>query len=231
MTPVEGPREAARRRRGDGGLGRRRLLDAAAGLLGELDSPESLTLRMVARRAGVPAVGAYHHFTDLDALIGAVLTDRHADLAAGMELAARAATEPVDELAARTRAYVRWGLEHPGHYRVVFGGRVPKDVTRRPGEGRVMLELVAASLAAARGEGPPSDADSRWRAGLLLWTGLHGIVSLRIDEHTIDWPDVDDMLADLLVAHARLPHDRVRRAVRTTAGGPARALHGGAATG
>jgi AcrR family transcriptional regulator len=230
MTPVEGPHEAARRRRGDGGPARRRLLDAAAGLLGELDSPESLTLRMVARRAGMPAVGAYRHFTDLADLVGAVLADRHADLAAGMELAARAATDPVDELAARTRAYVRWGLEHPAHYRVVFGGRVPKDVTRRPGAGErpVMLEPVAASLAAARGTGT-SDADSRWRAGLLLWTGLHGIVSLRIDAPAIDWPDVDDMLADLLVAHSGLRHDRVRGAVRTAAGGPAHALHGGAA--
>jgi AcrR family transcriptional regulator len=234
MTPVEGPREAARRRRGEGGLLRRRLLDAAGGLLGELDSPESLTLRMVARRAGVTAAGAYSHFTDLDDLIGAVLTDRRADLAAGMELAARATTEPLDELAARTRAYVHWGLEHPGHYRVVFEGRIPKDVTRVPGSGEGMLVAVAASLAAARddGEGPPvvpSVADARWRLGLLLWTGLHGIVSLRIERRTVDWPDVDDMLADLLVAHSGLPHERVRKAVRRAAGGPAQALHGGAA--
>jgi AcrR family transcriptional regulator len=231
MTPVEGPREVARRRRGEGGLPRRRLLDAAVGLLGELDSPESLTLRMVARRAGVPAAGAYSHFADLDDLIGTVLTDRHADLAAGMELAARATNEPLDELAARTRAYVHWGLEHPGHYRVVFEGRIPADVTREPGagEGAAMLECVAASLAGARdaGEGPPAEpSDTRWRAGLLLWTGLHGIVSLRINTHAVDWPDVDDMLADLLVAHSRLPRDRVRRAVRRAAGGPARALHG-----
>jgi hypothetical protein len=34
----------------------------------------------------------------------------------------------------------------------------------------------------------PSNAQSGWRLALLLWSGLHGVISLRINKPTLDWP-------------------------------------------
>lgn len=184
-------------------------MDATAKLLATLEQPETLTLRQVAREVGVAPASIYSHFPDLSALIQHVLRLRYEELARLMDDATRSADpNPPADLVARCAAYVHWGVDQPGHYRTLFGGRMPADLV--PGSahsgGAEPLEAVIASLAAASvGERKRSTPQEQGQAGLMLWTALHGLVSLYNDHGTIPWPPLDDLIADLISMHTGRP--------------------------
>ncbi|MBP2067536.1 hypothetical protein J2Z30_008602 [Streptomyces iranensis] len=74
------------------------------------------------------------------------------------------------------------------------------------GAGAELLEAVVTSLAAAaEGERRQPSAEQQWQAGLMLWTALHGLVSLYNDHGNIPWPPLDDLIADLLSLHTARP--------------------------
>ncbi|MFD5465001.1 WHG domain-containing protein [Kitasatospora sp. NPDC127059] len=210
-----GGEEAPRRRRNPRGQGqvlRAELVAAAAHLLATLDQPETLTLRQVAREVGVAPASIYSHFPDLGSLVQHVLRLRYAELARLMDEAAAPAADPLDDLAGRCAAYVRWGVEHPGEYRTLFGGRMPADpaLLQDHGAGEALLGSVIASLAAVRQHGGERSAPARqWQDGLLLWTALHGLVVLYNDHGELPWPPLDALIADVLGLHAGRPAEEV----------------------
>ena len=110
-----------RRRRGTGHELREVVIRVAADLLAQLGDADSLTMRAVAAAAGVTAPSVYRHFPDKEALLRVVIAERFAEFTEQLENAAvSAAGDPVARLEAIARAYVRSGLEQPGHYRVLF---------------------------------------------------------------------------------------------------------------
>ncbi|MFE2374909.1 TetR/AcrR family transcriptional regulator [Streptomyces sp. NPDC059398] len=209
MPSEERPAPRRRNPRGQGQVLKDQLVEAAAGLLATLDRPETLTLRQVAREVGVAPASIYSHFTDLSALIQHVLRLRYQELARLMDEAAQAAgPDPLADLTARCAAYVRWGVGQPGHYRTLFGGRMPADLV--PGsahsEGAEPLDAVADSLAAAAApERREPTAERQAQAGLMLWTALHGLVSLYNDHGTMPWPPLDDLITDVVGLHTGRP--------------------------
>jgi AcrR family transcriptional regulator len=211
---VNGPGDpappAARRRnpRGQGQVLKTQLVDAAARLLATLDHPETLTLRQVAREVGVAPASIYSHFPDLSALIEHVLRLRYEELARLMSEAARSAPDPLSDLVARCAAYVHWGVGQPGHYRSLVGGRMPTDLVPVDAHGagaELLGSVVTALAAAAAGSAKRSTPEQQGQAGLLLWTALHGLVSLYNDHGNIAWPPLDDLLAELLSLHTGRP--------------------------
>jgi AcrR family transcriptional regulator len=151
-TTEHAPRAPRKRNpRGQGQILREQLVEAAADLLASLDSPQSLTLRMVARQVGVAPASVYSHFPDLNALVEHVLRLRYQELAELMDRAAQRAGTPVEDLVGRCAAYLHWGTANPGYYRVVFGGRAPSDVFPSSAHeaGAELLAGVVAALAAA----------------------------------------------------------------------------------
>ena len=65
----------------------------------------------------------------------------------------------------------------------------------------LMSALVDALARADQRDGRPSTADERWQAGLILWTGMHGLVSLYNSHGNMPWPPLDHLLAQLLALH------------------------------
>lgn len=204
------PEQPTRRRnpRGQGGLLRDQLIEATARLLATMDRPETLTLRQVAREVGIAPASVYSHFADLSALIEHVLKLRYDELGSLMNDAAASARTPLAELVARCAAYVRWGVEHPGEYRTIVGGAMPEQLAplNAHGAGEELLNSLADVLARAdeRGESPTTP-EARWQAGLILWTGMHGLVSLYNSHGDLPWPALDDLLARLLSLHTGSP--------------------------
>ncbi|MFD7923589.1 TetR/AcrR family transcriptional regulator [Streptomyces sp. NPDC059740] len=208
MSPQE--RSAPRRRnpRGQGQVLKAQLVDAAAKLLATLDQPETLTLRQVAREVGVAPASIYSHFSDLSALVQHVLRLRYEEMARLMDEAARSAQDPPADLVARCAAYVRWGVSQPGHYRTLFGGRMPADLVPGSAHGagaEPFGALVASLAAAARGGRRRSSTEEQWQAGLMLWTALHGLVSLYNDHGNLPWPPLDELIADVVSLHTDRP--------------------------
>lgn len=173
-----------------------------------MGSDEALSLRAVAREVGVSAPSVYRHFPDKEAVLLAVAVELFGDLERTLnEAAARAGDDPVVALLARARAYVRWGLEHPGHYRVIYEGALLRRIEdpAHPAFGRpAMLALVAdLERAVAAGALPPPD--DLERTGRLLWQAVHGVTSLRINKPALAWDraesDADAIVRGVLGLH------------------------------
>lgn len=99
---------------------------------------------------------------------------------------------------------MRPGVEHPGEYRTVIGGAMPEQLAplNAHGAGEELLNALVRALADARRQGrEPSTADEQWQAELILWTGMHGLVSLYNSHGNLPWPALDDLLAQLLSLH------------------------------
>lgn len=171
-------------RRGEGARLRNDLVDAAAALVAEAGHARDLSLRAVARRAGIATTSVYPHFADVDALKSAVAERGHAELDRYRHEASRDIADPASALLARCRGYGRFAVDHPGYYRVMFGPELPDrlayDAADSP--GRRALTGLAESIGRCS-----SGADSHELA-VLVWGALHGMASLRIDRPRFDWP-------------------------------------------
>src|SRR5512138_3056489 len=137
---------------------RRALLDAAAAVV-ERDGVGALSLRDLARRLGVSHAAPAHHFADRTALLVELAADGYARFGAALAEAARREREPFERLLAVGRAYVRFALDHPGRFRVMFGRELaeldPPACPVGPAGGaawQVQLDAVRAVLEATAPE-------------------------------------------------------------------------------
>lgn len=195
-------RARVRNPRGEGVRLRDELVLAASRLL-EAD-PASVTLRGVAREAGVAAPSVYTQFVDLDELLRAVVGHHVRALRHHVEEAtpgpaqvssdpsAGPATHPRTRLAAACHAYCRWGVEHPGAYAAVFGGQVVRLLSEAEhlafADGDALLAHMRGLALAVPGVGP-ARADE---LVLACWSALHGVVSLRTGKPGYPWPSLDE---------------------------------------
>ena len=158
------------------------LVQAAAALLERTGAVEAVTLRAVAREAGVSAPAVYGHFADLEALLDAVVDEGFDRLGAAIDAAVSPLADVGERLVAGCRTYVEAGLAAPARYRAMFGPRR----TRGAEAFALLVDGVAACVAAGRSDSTDAAADAT-----LLWTALHGVVSLRAVGPDPAWPDLD----------------------------------------
>ena len=147
------------------------ILEAAAEQIAS-DGVDAVSLRGLARRAGVSHAAPAHHFGDRKGLLTALAAEGFGLLA---EELARAASE-FREVAV---AYVRFALDHPGHFAVMFRPDLlhvddPDLVAARTRAGDVLRAGVS-ELPADRRGGDPADAQ------LAAWSLVHGFASLWLD--------------------------------------------------
>jgi AcrR family transcriptional regulator len=147
------------------------LLAAARRML-ERDGPAALSLREVARRAGVSHNAPYRHFADRAALLAAVAAEGFDTLAARMhEAAAKAA--PERRLSAIGAAYVRFALDAPNLFRLMFGGLVR-------GADHADLAAAGARAYAVLAGAAKSEKPSPTRA-VAAWATVHGLAHLLLE--------------------------------------------------
>jgi AcrR family transcriptional regulator len=215
----------ARLPRGEGALLREEILKATDELLVETASEEAVSIRDVAAKVGVTAPSIYRHFEDKDALMFAVCERTFGRLADAMAKAATGVDDPIDALMATGLEYVRFGLDHPEHYRVLMmkphndedkASEVVDDrLTGDMVEGTRAFNNLVESCEAVLHEAARRRARRRSTAGLAplpqpltlaaeVWSTVHGMVALRIAFPTMPWPTVDDQLAGYAAGlHAR----------------------------
>lgn len=150
---------------------RRALLDAALELVGETE-PSAITLRAVARRAGVSPAAPYHHFPDKAHLFAAVAAEGFASLAAVQ--ARFADLEPRERLREMTSEYVRFAVAHGTHYAVMFD-RTPEGVE---GLREAALGTFQTLVHAVGAVNPDLDEGERVQRALLAWSMAHGAVEV-----------------------------------------------------
>jgi AcrR family transcriptional regulator len=184
---------------------RRAILAAAESILVE-DGYERFSMRRLAERCGYTAPTIYHHFGDKLGLVEAVLEARFRDL---LRLIRRVplASDPLETIRARARAFVRFGLRNPSHYRVLTTQRGP---TPRPlaaaEEVRGLLEQPWRQLI-DQGRLAEAHLDLAQQSFFAL---LHGIISLRSSRSDFEWSPslVDESVDALLRGWAAPPPER-----------------------
>lgn len=198
VGPVQTRARRPRNARGEGERLRGEIIEAAVQVLSALGPEDPFSLRSVAKTAQIAAPSVYIHFAERDALLLAVLETLFADQvairAAAEAEAAQAGGGAWERLLARCLASVRAGLEHPGHYKVLFEGRVTPRLAdpRVAGLGRPLLERSVELIREIPAE-PGRVSDDPERLSLLLWSGLHGVISLRINKPTLEWPPTTEL--------------------------------------
>jgi AcrR family transcriptional regulator len=185
----------ARARRGEGEKLREQILEAASRLLVETGDEEAVSIRAVSEAVGVTPPSIYLHFADKNELIFAICERYFDELDRVTSEAARGSDDPVESIVLRGRAYVRFGLDNPEPYRVIFMRKptatpLPWQHEKIVGSSAFghLVEAVAAAIAAGGLEGDPM------LVSIYLWSTVHGITSLLISKPDFPWPDVDQVI-------------------------------------
>jgi AcrR family transcriptional regulator len=146
----------------------------AARELLEEDGSAALSLRAVARRAGVSPTAPYRHYADRDALVSAVAAQGYRELAEHLAAAHPSPATP-DELAAVAVAYVRFALDHPALFRVMFAEPCDPTSEERVSATAAISEYVRGIV---RTVFPGADAEA---LSTTVWALVHGLAFLHLD--------------------------------------------------
>lgn len=156
---------------------RRALVDAARRLL-EAEGPSALSLRAVAREAGVSPAAPYHHFKDKAELLDAVAHEGWEMLNAGMR-EAKARAEGRQQLTALGIAYVCFAREHPALYRVMYDAARDKESlpidTADPNDDSAYC--MVRDTMVEHGADPAAETDLEL-ATIASWCAAHGLAEM-----------------------------------------------------
>jgi AcrR family transcriptional regulator len=199
-SPSPGGTRRRRARRGQGELLREEILGAAERLLIETGDQEGVSVRAVADAVGVTPPSIYLHFEDKQDLIFAVCERHFQRFDRLAEEAAAGAPDPLEALRRRGRAYVRFGLENPEHYRVLFMTRPERKpamwTPERMASAFAFWNHIAA-VQACLDAGLIRPGNSM-EIALQLWSAVHGITALFISNPDFPWPDRERLVEELL---------------------------------
>jgi len=158
---------------------RRALLDAALEVLSR-ESASALTLREVARRAGVTHAAPYRHFADKQALLAAVAEEGFRMLAEEMRKGAAAHPgDPARALQDIGTAYVRFATSQRARFQVMFGNQVDWTCKHQTLEAAAdnAFDVLISQVKACQSEGLIGPGDPLV-AALCAWSMVHGLSEL-----------------------------------------------------
>jgi AcrR family transcriptional regulator len=165
------------------------LLEAAERVL-ERDGLAGLTLRAVAREAGVSHAAPTHHFGDLTGLVSELAAIGFRQFNTAM-LAAGSAAGPVlmEKALARAKAYVAYAQAHPGMYGLMF--RTERLDMKRPAlheAAEASFAGLAGAIGASRQEQISETALSLDQGAAIAraWSLVHGFTMLLLDHRLCD---------------------------------------------
>jgi AcrR family transcriptional regulator len=177
---------------------RNSLLVAAETVLRE-QGPE-LSLREVAKVAGVSHTAPYRHFRDRTALLQALAAIGYQRLADTLrEVKAEFADQPTQAMLASGQAYVRLAVNNPEMTHLMFGGALESssisEATLIDCSGdafNALLELV--DLGLEKGIFQPKD---RMEIALAMWSIMHGLSMLVTGGQLGDYATSDEAVQSL----------------------------------
>lgn len=159
---------------------RRLLLDVSLDLISE-EGLEKLSLREIARRAGVSHQAPYHHFADREALLAEVVGEGFVLLRRAMLDALKDYSSPHARLGAIGQAYLGFALEHPAHFKLMFRSELVREERHdrtREEAGSAFDVLVSVVRDVAEREGDEGDARA---LVLACWALAHGLATLLLE--------------------------------------------------
>jgi AcrR family transcriptional regulator len=154
----------------------RALVDAARRIL-EAEGAAALSLRAVAREAGVSPAAPYHHFKDKTELLEAVAHGGWEEVSEIIAETRRSAKDPADAIGDIGMAYVKFARENPALYRLMYDttrdrSSMPEHAKQEDsGFAQVQSALIAAGC-------DPTDAGELELATIASWCAVHGLAEM-----------------------------------------------------
>ena len=156
----------------------------------------SLTMRALGRRIGVSRAAAYRHFQDKAALLVAVAAAGFSRLRDRLQAVdAGAPRSSIERIRRMGEEYVRFALENPAHYRLMYGreGLARRDVPELREAGNALFEQLVDVIRAYQDSGKIARQDPRAQA-YVAWSSVHGLASLLIDGQILTAVDIDELI-------------------------------------
>lgn len=193
----------SRAKRGEGELLRSEILDATERLLVRCGDADAVSVRAIADAVGVTPPSIYLHFEDKDHLILAVCERIFDALGVAAAAAVEGVSDPLEAVRRMGRAYVRFGLDYPEQYRIMFMDRTPDSLMPAGFEALKKasgfdLVVAAAQRCVDAGVFPAADA---FFLACGLWSAVHGITSLLVAKPWFPWPDAERLIDHCIDTH------------------------------
>ncbi len=160
---------------------RRRILRASRILI-EREGLSALSMREVARRAGVSHQAPYSHFPDREAILGALAEEGFVILGERLTEILQSADDPTERIRLGARGYVEFAMQFPAHFRLMFRPELV-DLENCPGAKEagdktftMFTDTVRESVARGLPAEPSIDA-----LIALCWSVCHGLACLILD--------------------------------------------------
>jgi AcrR family transcriptional regulator len=169
---------------------RRALVEQALRTI-QTDGVRGLTLRAVGETLGVSRTALYRHFKDKNALLLEVACEGFRTFRQELVDAWERGGRRREGFEAMGRAYVRFAVTNPSHYRVMFGGFVvdsPDPELVR--EGSAAFQVLLDAIVSLQKDGLMND-DEPLRLAQFVWAVVHGIATLIIDRQLGAQADVE----------------------------------------
>ena len=158
---------------------RRTVLDASLELI-EAEGLAALSMREVARRAGVSHQAPYHHFGDREGILAALAADGFAQLHNDMQKAIAGAKSPTRRLEAVGNAYIEFALKRPGYFKIMFRSELVEmdrfdELRARADAAFALLTSIVEPTARSRGAKDPLVLS------VAAWSIAHGLATLVLE--------------------------------------------------
>lgn len=165
----------------DGLIEAARILDASVALL-QTDGLTALSMREVARRAGVSHQAPYHHLEDREAILAAIAEDGFRRLGVDVERVVDGGLPGARKLEQCGLAYVKFARANPAHFRVMFRPELV-DLVKFPScqeQGDRSFQSLLRIVRQCVEEGLPA-SPSEEAITIMAWSVGHGVWCLLLD--------------------------------------------------
>lgn len=171
------------------------LVTEAAAMIAE-GGVASVTMRAIGERLGVSRAASYRHFKDKTALLVAVAAAGFDRLTSRLEATATATRRSsVERLRRLGEEYVRFALENPAHYRLMYGKEAltRESVPELQEAAIALFEEMVDVIRAHQRNGVIKKQDPRAQA-YVAWSAMHGLASLLIEGQIQASDDIDGLI-------------------------------------
>lgn len=181
---------SVRKPKGEGHARRGEIL-AAAEQIFVAHGYEGATIRKIADAVGVSSTALYLHFRDKAEILEEICSEAFSSLLASSREISATEADPLVKLRRLMKGYLNFGFQHSNAYRLAFmtlapeGGEQEESVARRAGS-----ELLESFQQAVRDCILPQHDEERVQIlTQVLWSSIHGLVSIIIVKPHLEWAD------------------------------------------
>lgn len=181
---------SVRKPKGEGHARRGEIL-AAAEQIFVAHGYEGATIRKIADAVGVSSTALYLHFRDKAEILEEICSEAFSSLLASSREISATEADPLVKLRRLMKGYLNFGFQHSNAYRLAFmtlapeGGEQEESVARRAGS-----ELLESFQQAVRDCILPLHDEERVQIlTQVLWSSIHGLVSIIIVKPHLEWAD------------------------------------------